>query len=145
MQRAASGQHKFAEKLMSIAGLVFFLLLLSAVAVLVAIPLLRRDSDTGTDSPHIQKQRERLLAYYERVLTNLRDLEEDHATGKMPDDAYAVEREDWMQRGVEVLKTLDALEDHSVIPPSVHDDASVDEAIDDAIEAAIAARRKALG
>jgi hypothetical protein len=130
---------------MSIAGLVFFLLLLSGIAVLIAMPLLRRESETGAESLHLQKQRERLLAYYERVLTNLRDLDEDHATGKMTDDAYATEREDWMQRGVEVLKTLDTLDDHSVVPASVHDEAAVDEAIDDAIETAIAARRKALG
>ena len=50
-----------------------------------------------------------------------------------------------MSACVEVLKTLDTLEDHSVVPPSVHDEAAVDEAIDDAIEAAIAARRKAPG
>ncbi len=130
---------------MSVAGLIFFLLLLGGTAVLVGMPLLRRESDTDGDSLHIQKQRERLLAYYERVLTNLRDLDEDHATGKMHDDSYAAEREDWMQRGVEVLKTLDTLDDHSIVPPAVQDDAAVDEAIDDAIEAAIAARRKALG
>lgn len=130
---------------MSIAGLIFSLLLLGGVAVLIAMPLLRRDSGTGADSLHIHRQRDRLLVYYERVLTNLRDLDEDHSTGKMPDDAYAAEREDWMQRGVEVLKALDALDDHSIIPSAVHDDAAVDEAIDDAIEAAIAARRKALG
>src|SRR5262245_41988207 len=120
---------------MSIAGLVFFLLLLSGIAVLVAMPLLRRESQVSAESLHLQKQRDRLRAYYERVLTNLRDLDEDHATGKMPDDAYAAEREDWMQRGVEVLRTLDTLDDHSVVPASVHDEAAVDEAIDDAIEA----------
>lgn len=130
---------------MSIAGLIFFLLLLGAVAVLVGMPLLRRESGSGADRLHIHQQRERLLAYYERVLTNLRDLDEDHSTGKMPDDAYAAEREDWMLRGVEVLRTLDELDDHSVIASSVHDDAAVDEAIDDIIEAAIAARRKAMG
>src|SRR5690606_41625473 len=95
---------------MSIAGLVFFLLLLSGVAVLVAMPLLRRESETGAESLHIQKQRERLLAYYERVLTNLRDLYEDHATGKMPDADYAVVRDDWMQRGIEDHKSMDNLD-----------------------------------
>jgi hypothetical protein len=130
---------------MSIGGLVFFLLLLSGTALLVVVPLLRRESQSGVDALHIQKQRERLLVYYERVLTNLRDLDEDYTTGKMPDEAYATEREEWMQRGVEVLSTLDALDNHSVIPAAVQDDAAVDEAIDDAIEAAIAARRKARG
>ena len=119
--------------------------LLGLVTWAVLLLLLRRESQTSAESLHIQKQRERLLAYYERVLTNLRDLDEDHATGKMPDEDYAAEREEWMQRGVEVLKTLDALDDHSIVPTLVQDEAAVDEAIDDAIEAAIAARRKAMG
>ncbi|MBZ0302034.1 MAG: hypothetical protein K8J31_19955 [Anaerolineae bacterium] len=128
---------------MSIGGLLFFLLLLGGTALLVIYPLLRREARGTEDAQYIQKQRERLLVYYERVLTNLRDLDEDHATGKMPDTTYQAEREDWEQRGIQVLKTLDTLDDHSVIPTSVHDDAAVDEAIDQAIEAAIAARRKA--
>lgn len=128
---------------MSTGGLIFFVMLLAGTILLAGAPLLRRETESEADALQIQKQRERLLVYYERVLTNLRDLDEDHATGKMPDDAYASEREDWVQRGIEVLKTLDELADHSVIPASVHDDAAVDEAIDDAIEAAIAARRRA--
>ena len=129
---------------MSIAGLVTFLILIALTSLFIAMPLLRKGSaDTG-DTLHIQMQKERLLVYYERVLTNVRDLDEDHATGKMPDADYAAEREDWMLRGVQVLRTLDALEDHSVIPDAMQtDEASVDEAIDDAIEATIAARRKA--
>lgn len=128
---------------MSIEGLIFFLLLLAVTVALVAAPLLRRDSSQSADTLHIQKQRERLLIYYERVLTNLRDLDEDHTTGKMPADAYNAEREEWVQRGIQVLRALDELEEHSMIPTAVRDDAAVDEAIDDAIEAAIAARRKA--
>lgn len=128
---------------MSVGGLIFFLLLLAVTAALVAVPLLKRDSDQTADSLHIQKQRERLLIYYERVLTNLRDLDEDHMTGKMPDEAYNAEREEWMLRGIQVLRALEDLDDHSIIPTAVHDEAGVDEAIDDAIEAAIAARRKA--
>jgi hypothetical protein len=127
---------------MSIGGLIFFMLLLAGVALVIGAPLLRHTRVDTTDDLHIQKQRERLLVYYERVLTNLRDLDEDHATGKMPDEAYHAEREEWTQRGVEVLKALDNLKDHSIIPPSVQDEAAVDEAIDDAIEAAIAAYRK---
>jgi hypothetical protein len=126
---------------MSMAGVLFFLAVTVVTTLLVVIPLLRRDTDLDGQDIRLQKQRERLLVYYERVLTNLRDLDEDHATGKMPDDTYAMEREEWMQRGVQVLKALDSLEDHSMIPASVHDEVAIDEAIDQTIEAAIASYR----
>lgn len=127
---------------MSIEGLVISLILLIAAAGMVAVPLLRRTSDSRINDIRIHKQHERLLIYYERVLTNIRDLDEDHSMGKMPDDDYALEREEWVQRGIQVLKALDNLQTHSIIPESVADDAAVDEAIDDAIEAAIQAYRK---
>jgi hypothetical protein len=126
---------------MSIAGLVFFIVALGVTGALIAAPLLRRDQGQTADEIHIQKQRERLLVYYERVLTNLRDLDEDHATGKMPDDAYALERDEWQARGIQVLRAMDSLENESMIPAEIRDEAAVDEAIDDAIEAAIAAHR----
>ena len=131
---------------MSVGGLLFFLLLLAGCALLIGVPLLQREPRRNkADDQRLEKQRERLLAYYERVLTNLRDLDEDHATGKMPEGAYWTEREEWTERGVQVLKTMDALHDHSIVPASARDDAAVDEAIDDAIETAIRSYRKAEG
>ena len=123
---------------MSLGGIVFFLVVLSLTAVVVAAPLLRRNERSNIDDIRLHKQQERLLVYYERVLTNLRDLDEDHATGKMPDQDYGNERELWVQRGVQVLRALDDLGDHSIIPEAVHDEAAIDEAIDQAIESAIA-------
>jgi hypothetical protein len=125
---------------MSIGGLIFFLVLLSLTALVVVAPLLRRAEPLADDN-RLRKQQERLLVYYERVLTNLRDLDEDHLTGKMPDADYAEERELWMQRGVQVLRALDELGQHSIIPDAIHDEAAIDEAIDSAIENAIAAYR----
>ena len=105
---------------MSIGGIVFFLVLLSLTALVVVAPLLRRPAPIADSRLH--KQQERLLVYYERVLTNLRDLDEDHITGKMPDAAYADERELWMRRGVQVLRALDELGEHSIIPDAIRDD-----------------------
>ena len=128
---------------MSIEGLIVSLVLVALAVLAVVLPLLRPESRPAEmDAIQIEKQRERLLVYYERVLTNLRDLDEDHATGKMPDADYAAEREDWMLRGIAVLRALDELQDHSIIQTAVRDDAALDEAIDSAIEQAIQARRE---
>jgi hypothetical protein len=93
---------------MSLPGLLFALLLALFVLAWIVMPLLGRD-DARTDAAPPEKQRERLLTYYERVLRNIRDLDEDHALGKIEDDEYTTEREAWAQRGAQVLEALDAL------------------------------------
>ena len=128
---------------MSIAGLVFFVVALIVTGAVIAVPFMSRNRRTGTDDVLLQKQHERLMVYYERVLTNLRDLDEDHATGKMPDEDYVQERDEWTLRGIQVLKAIDSLEEESIIPTGIRDEAAVDAAIDDAIEAAIASHRQA--
>lgn len=121
---------------MSLPGIVFALLLAAFVIVWVGLPLLRRDTSTEAD-PLLSKQRERLLVYYERVLRNIHDLDEEHALGKINDEQYAVDREDWTQRGVQVLQALDTIADRALIAATPAEDAAVDRAIDDTIEAAI--------
>jgi Asp-tRNA(Asn)/Glu-tRNA(Gln) amidotransferase B subunit len=85
----------------------------------------------------LDRQRERVLAYYERVLTNIRDLDEDHITGKIAEDEYNVEREVWVQRGIKLLKVIDELESKKSLVAS-----SDDAEIDSAIEAAIAEKKQ---
>lgn len=125
---------------MSIAGSVFGLIILLATLIWIGAPLFRRKSTRGGDDALLQKQRERLLLIYERVLTNIRDLDEDHTTGKMQTADYDTEREIWVQRGIQVLKALDRLEERHVIANAV-DDEGIDQAIDNEIEQAIAAFR----
>jgi hypothetical protein len=121
-------------------GLLVFVLLLAGVALLIGTPLLRPRPAPSADIRR-EHQRDRLLFYYERVLTNLRDLEEDHATGKISDADYEADREIWMLRGVESLKAVDSLQEGSLIPQDGGDTATIDEAIDAAIESAVAAYR----
>lgn len=121
---------------MSIAGIVFALVLTTLVLVLVVLPLFQRGAASPGDAL-ADKQRERLLVYYERVLRNIRDLDEDHALGKIAEGEYRQERELWAARGVQVLKALDSLAEQSMIAPSPVEDAAVDLAIDEAIEAAV--------
>jgi hypothetical protein len=129
---------------MSIPGLLMGLVLVLGVAAIVAAPLLRREAKDTSSEAQLQKQRERLLVVYERVLTNIRDLDEDHNTGKMPTGAYQEERELWVQRGIEVLKALDGLHEQQILIGTDETEA-IDSAIDQRIEAAVAAYRAKAG
>jgi len=130
---------------MSIAGLIFGLVVLLIALIWVIKPLMEsRKPSAAADDVLLDKQRERLLIVYERVLTNLRDLDEDHTTGKMPTADYEYEREIWVQRGIQVLKALDNLKAHHAITASA-DPQDIDKAIDRDIEDAIAAYRARIG
>jgi hypothetical protein len=125
---------------MSLPGLFMGLVIVLAVLFFVAGPLFQRPDVTTSDDELIQKQRERLLLVYERVLGNMRDLDEDHTTLKMSDEDYITERELWVQRGIQVLKTLDALNAKNMVTNSTEAE-DIDRAIDKRIEAAVAAYR----
>jgi hypothetical protein len=91
----------------SIEGLIVAFIMLIVVALIAVVPLLGRRTrrgDLSLSSP------EQLVVQYERVLKNVRDLDEDFATGKMPQTDYALEREEWVQRGIHLLKLLDDTE-----------------------------------
>ena len=125
---------------MSLPGLFMGLVILVGILLFVVSPLMR---PAGADTPVdilVEKQRERLLMVYERVLGNIRDLDEDLTTNKMSEADYTTERELWVQRGIQVLKTLDALNAKQILTtsPVVED---IDRAIDNRIEAAVAAYR----
>lgn len=122
---------------MSLPGLLFGLLLTAFVLLWILTPILQRQRASSSDDPLLDKQRERLLVYYERVLRNIHDLDEDHALGKTEEAEYQREREEWAQRGAQVLQALDTLPTREVIAPTPAEDTAVDSAIDDAIETAI--------
>ncbi|MEP7294503.1 MAG: hypothetical protein ABI835_22125 [Chloroflexota bacterium] len=126
---------------MSLPGLVFALLLTAFVLMWIGLPLMQRGA-VSRDDPLLEKQRERLLLYYERVLRNIHDLDEDHTLGKIDATDYARDREEWAQRGAQVLQALDTLPTREVIALTPADDSAVDSAIDDAIETAVARYRQ---
>ncbi len=119
---------------MSIGGLVFAVILFAVVLALVMIPLMR--SSQLSVGAFERKQRQQALAYYERVLRNLRDLEEDHATGKISEEEYQVERELWMGRGVQVLQVLNEGNETPQAPAPELQRSAAD--LDAAVEEAIA-------
>lgn len=128
---------------MSVEGLLIGLVIVVFFGVFVFEPLLRhREGEFQSEGALTERQRERLLTYYDRVLTNIRDLDEDHATGKLATEAYAQEREAWVQRGIQVLRALETIGGASMIPTTAVDDAAIDQAIDTAIESAVASYRE---
>jgi len=117
---------------MSLEGLIAGLILVALTLAAILPPLFRRRGTTiGLD-----RQRERALAYYERVLTNIRDLDEDHNTGKIGMEEYQHERELWASRGAALLRLLDELDHRQPIASRDADDAAIDAAIEDAIQSA---------
>ena len=126
---------------MSIPGLLISLLLALIAIAIVAHPLLSA-ARRGRDADAADRiQRERVANYYERVLTNIRDLDEDLATGKISAADHGREREVWVARGLGLLRLQDQLDAQ---PPSAGAPAS-SQAIDRAIEAAVAAYREGRG
>ena len=124
---------------MSIAGLLIALVLSLAALAIVARPLLRPARRERAAAENLRRQRDRLGSYYERVLVNIRDLDEDMATGKINQGDYETEREAWVGRGIRLLRAQNQLERDGSLGGG--DDAA---RIDQAIEEAVAAYRAEL-
>ena len=123
---------------MSLLGLALSLLLFALAIALVTRPFWTSHGAPVTDRDKLRRQREILGEYYERVLTNIRDLDEDHLTGKIPQGDYQAERELWVGRGIQALKARAGLERQISQEDAGRPQA---ERVDQAIEAAIAAWR----
>lgn len=120
---------------MSVIGLVTGIGITFFIVIWVVYPFMfRTEEAVVADASVVERQRERLNVYYNRVLRNLHDIDEDYATGKLREDEYRTEREQWVQRGVQVLKALETLDTQHLVAPVAADDVTIDEAIDRVIE-----------
>jgi RNA polymerase subunit RPABC4/transcription elongation factor Spt4 len=90
---------------MDIGSLLLGLALLLVIALIVARPLLEQ---TGVREQPANPA-DQLIASREQVLTQLRDLDFDQATGKINQEDYAAQRGQLVAEGVAILKQLDAL------------------------------------
>jgi hypothetical protein len=89
---------------MDLGSILLGLALLLVVTFVVLRPLLERPGAGKPDEPPANP----LLLTRDQVLTQLRDLDFDHATGKLNEDDYAAQRAQLMAQGVAVLKELDS-------------------------------------
>lgn len=135
---------------MSIEGLGITLGLLIVFGLWIAAPLLSRRASRANETA--ERQRERLAVHYDRLLTNIRDLDEDYATGKIDAENYEFERERMMQSAMRLLMESDAVGGMPIpagtsatgrAPITEPSEGEIDAAIDERIEQAVAAYRKA--
>ncbi len=129
---------------MEIGSLIILFLIAAAGAAWLALPFVRGQ---GAAVSAAAQARMTLVNDYARVVASLRDLEEDHTTGKLDDEAYAGEKERLTEQGVAYLAALDK---EGLLPASASVGASngrasspgkgsaADQALDEAVEAAIA-------
>lgn len=121
---------------MSIAGSVIGVILAAGFIFSLLYPFFnaRRQSQ--------QEQADRLVSlrvHYDRVLTNLKDLEEDLSLGKIEQEFYEGERAKFLQEGVHLLQEIEQLQP-LVKKPAAKPESTAQQ--DDAIEALIRSKRQ---
>jgi hypothetical protein len=115
---------------LEIIAILIGLIILAAVAFYVGRPLLsRRGANSGGDALPLEAQRESLY-------TQIKELDLDHATGKVNDEDHARLRAELVAEAAAVLKQIDGL------AQPVAENTGAAPAGEDDVEALIAARRK---
>ena len=112
-----------------------------ALVGVIYIPSCKNSAASSRTMVEAQKKRDELLTGYERVLATIRDLDEDHQTGKLDPGTYQREREYWTEQGILLLQKLDPDADNVQASEPVIDEpekSDADAELDDAIEKAIA-------
>ena len=92
---------------MSISGIFLLLAFLGGCALFVAWPFLFGTNRVNTPTPDSSVITQ-LQVEHETILTAIRDLDFDYQTGKFSQEDYRAQRESLVQRGVQLLKRIDA-------------------------------------
>ena len=108
-----------------------------ALLIVVVLILTRPFWDKVRDGDEHLSEEELLLIQKQGILEQIRALDFDHDTGKLPDEAYEMQRGALMAEAAEVLQELDALD----AGPSV-ETTPIAPTIDDDIETAVAQLRQ---
>lgn len=126
--------------------MILSIVLVAAALFFVFWPFLRRSSADAAEAARLRKAHDELLTSYERVLSSIRDLDEDFQIGKLDAETYQREREFWTERGVALLKEIEADIARSGGPrrKMTSSDGKADQALDSAIEEAILAYRSSV-
>ncbi|CAG0933175.1 hypothetical protein TFLX_02952 [Thermoflexales bacterium] len=122
------------EFTLEIFAILIGLVILAAVAFYVSRPLLesrRMPQSQGVDTLSLETQRESLY-------TQIKELDLDHATGKVNEEDYTRIRAELVAQAAGVLRQIDGIAPLATIEPAQ----AATRSSDDDVEALIAARRK---
>ncbi len=98
-----------------LAQLVLLLAVGGLAAVVIAVPILRRDRVTVVDD-----ERETLGLRHRIAIESLRDVEADHRAGSLDEVAYPLQRAEAEERAAQTLAELEAPTAHPPAPGPVH-------------------------
>jgi len=85
--------------------------LAAAAAWFIVAPLFRRDAAEAERVGAAVSEERDLRSRHEMLLAALKDLEDDHATGKIDDADYAGQRAELSTQAVAIMKQTDALDE----------------------------------
>lgn len=131
---------------MSLGGLIGSAVLVAITLGVLLQPFLRKRRHVERMVlSNKQQTQDELVTTYERVLSMIRDLDEDYNTGKLHPDNYQEDRDHWAEQGVKLLQQIEVKED---VVLHVDDEIEIesdeaDDVLDNAIEKAISEYRKA--
>lgn len=95
-------------------------ILLTIALIIVLLLYLLRPFLTPSTSSHTTTPRQKLLAEKEQLLNQIRALDFDHTTGKIPDDVYQAQRPRLIQQTALILQQLDShAADHTDIEVAI--------------------------
>lgn len=126
---------------MEVQSLLLILGVLLLAAAFVAQPFI----GAARPSPAADRTRSRLLAEQERLINALRELDFDHALGKVPAEDYPLQRAELVRQGAEVMRQLDELPSARGRPRQSRAVSVTDDAIEERITSRRSERREKAG
>jgi hypothetical protein len=122
---------------MSIEGLIALVVMLVVGLGGLLLPFLTsRATRIGARKRQLDVSRDELIANYERVLSTLRDLEDDFNSHKMHPADYERERAYWSQYGIKLLNLLDGhtdIDDEPLEDINAEEEVMLDRSVEEAI------------
>ena len=119
---------------MEIAAILLTLGVIILVGLYLYAPFFERQGRRVTAEEH---ELSTLMAERDRVVNSLQELDFDFNLGKIPDGEYPAQRAALLQKGADILRSIDAFSSNS----SSRNDANAAKHNEDRIEQAVAARR----
>ena len=90
---------------MQIAAIFFTLAIFILVAMYLYAPFMERRARRVTEEEH---ELSALMAERDRVINALQELDFDFSLGKIPDEDYPVQRASLLQKGADILRSIDS-------------------------------------